>query len=800
MSTSSDQIVASDLKAFQDSFDQREPFSGQKALVTGGAGFIGSWICDFLISQGASVICVDDMSTGLSRNIVSLGRNSRFKFLRTDVGKGLKPSVKCDLIFHLASHPSPEEYQKHPIETALTNSEGTRNILEIARKNDAPFLFASSSEVYGDAKVVPTPETYWGNVNPIGPRSCYDEGKRFGEALCMAYHRAYGLDVRITRIFNSIPGNEKVFFLNDNEFHMERIDQCEQRISKGGRVKVPAFDPGDGRVKIYPVSKLHRHPYTGDLYSIETTYGRRVRVTGDHSLFTRAPNGKAVPTFARLLRKGDYVGIPTRIRVPVRDFTKFRVAQSLPLNERQSWKLMITSPRFRQIIQSKQKRLLSCLEASRHFKPAAKRQTFRSMISRYAASTSLPLPLIRRLKIKVPDDAKVRVYWGGKQHWIPNLIQLDDDLLWLVGFFLAEGFKAYARGKCYAIGFASDEYLLVKAARILRTKFNVHITSTRAKTGRPPTIRVNSLIVFEVFEKILKLFEAGVPLWVLQLPLRKLERVLEGYKDGDGTHSGKSVGRLLDFNTSRRRMADDISLLLMRFGLVAMVKRYTTTFRRRYGARRFPFYRISLRGLSSYRIHNWHKGVKQNLTARRTGHIAWARAKKIRRMQYSGTVYDFSVPAAENFVAGSGVFCHNTYGPRLRADGLYARALSRFIRQALSGSDVTVYGKGDQTRSFCYVTDTVLALLLAVEKRQMRGQVANVGNPRETTILSLAERIIKITKSKSKISFHQRPQDDPQRRCPDIARSRALLSWSPRVSLKDGLSRTIEWFRVSRKH
>lgn len=140
----------------------------------------------------------------------------------------------------------------------------------------------------------------------------------------------------------------------------------------------------------------------------------------------------------------------------------------------------------------------------------------------------------------------------------------------------------------------------------------------------------------------------------------------------------------------------------------------------------------------------------------------------------------------------------NTYGPRLRADGFYARALSRFIWQALAGSDVTVYGKGDQTRSFCYIADTVHALLQASIQPEMKAQVVNVGYQHEVSILSLAEIIIKIVGSTSKITFRDRPTDDPQRRCPDISRARTLLSWEPRVSLEEGLSRTIKWFRANR--
>jgi len=340
LSTLADPIVATDLEALRASISERRHFDGQDVVVTGGAGFIGSWLCDFLTMQGARVTCLDDTSTGLVRNVSHLMQRTQFKFVNCDVTRTLPKIDKCNFIFHLASHPSPEEYQEHPVETIVGNSQGTLNMLQVAKKNHAALLLASSSEVYGDAQVVPTPETYWGNVNPIGPRSCYDEGKRFSEALCMAYHRAYGLDVRLVRIFN-------------------------------------------------------------------------------------------------------------------------------------------------------------------------------------------------------------------------------------------------------------------------------------------------------------------------------------------------------------------------------------------------------------------------------------------------------------------------TYGPRLRADGLYARALSRFIKQALSESDLTVYGKGDQTRSFCYITDTARALLLASTKDEMNAQVLNVGNPEEIPILSLANAVIKAVGSHSKITYRKRPIDDPQRRCPDISRARALLSWAPHVSLEQGLSNTVKWFRAN---
>jgi len=181
---------------------KKEYFEGKKVLVTGGAGFVGSWLCDVLKSLDADVMCLDNLSTGVMQNIDHLVNKPKFKFMNDDV-RTFKTNEKFNYIFHMASHASPEEYQMHPTETLRTSSLGSANVAELARKLDATILFASTSEIYGDAEVVPTPETYWGNVNPIGLRSCYDEGKRFAEALFMAYHKQYGLNVKIARIFNS---------------------------------------------------------------------------------------------------------------------------------------------------------------------------------------------------------------------------------------------------------------------------------------------------------------------------------------------------------------------------------------------------------------------------------------------------------------------------------------------------------------------------------------------------------------------------------------------------------------------
>jgi UDP-glucuronate decarboxylase len=181
---------------------------GRVVLVAGGAGFIGSHLCDALVAEGAHVICVDNFRTGRRQNLFPLRHDSRFEFIEADVIDPLKPSllssrVPIDAVFNLACAASPAHYQAEPEHTMLTNVLGTRNLLALAQKKRARFLLASTSEVYGDPDVHPQTESYWGNVNPTGPRACYDEGKRAAEALTFDYRRAGRVSVRVARIFNT---------------------------------------------------------------------------------------------------------------------------------------------------------------------------------------------------------------------------------------------------------------------------------------------------------------------------------------------------------------------------------------------------------------------------------------------------------------------------------------------------------------------------------------------------------------------------------------------------------------------
>ena len=241
-----------------------------KIVVTGGAGFIGSHLCARLLQEGHSVLCVDTMLTGSQKNIAALHNHQQFTFLHFDVTQPFPLPFEADAIFHLASPASPVGYMEHPIETILVNSQGTYQMLEQARRLNALFLMTSTSEVYGDPLVHPQPEDYWGNVNPVGPRACYDESKRLGETLTMEYYRQYQTNIRIVRIFNTYGPNSQ---LNDGRMIPNFITQALQN--------KPLTIYGDGSItrSICYVSDLVEglllgmfRPYTtGEVFNLGST-------------------------------------------------------------------------------------------------------------------------------------------------------------------------------------------------------------------------------------------------------------------------------------------------------------------------------------------------------------------------------------------------------------------------------------------------------------------------------------------------------------------------------------------------
>jgi dTDP-glucose 4,6-dehydratase len=194
-----------------------------RIIVSGAAGFIGSHMCDRLLAEGHTVVGLDNFLTGAERNLAHLKGHSGFEFIRQDVTQPFALGGPVDAVLHMASPASPKDYLEHPIETLDVGAAGTRVMLELARSNQARFLLTSTSETYGDPLVHPQVETYWGNVNPVGPRSCYDESKRFAEALTMAYQRTYNMRTNIARIFNTYGPRMK---LNDGRVVPAFLDQA----------------------------------------------------------------------------------------------------------------------------------------------------------------------------------------------------------------------------------------------------------------------------------------------------------------------------------------------------------------------------------------------------------------------------------------------------------------------------------------------------------------------------------------------------------------------------------------------
>jgi dTDP-4-dehydrorhamnose reductase len=289
-------------------------------LVTGGAGFLGSHLCDELLSRGHRVICVDNLETGSLANIEHI-RSPQFEHRILDIIEPYYVDEDIDFVYHLASPASPIDYLRLPLHTLKVGSYGTHHTLGLAKAHRARFLIASTSEVYGDPQVHPQPESYWGHVNPIGPRGVYDEAKRYAEALTMAYHRQQGVDTSIVRIFNSVLADEQVLYDDGRELRRETVSELAARHARfavaAGYVPksqassvavvdagfspameypldgytVPAFDEG-GRIDAAPTSALIAHPTDERCFEIRTRYGRSVRVTGHHSVFVEGDDGQ----------------------------------------------------------------------------------------------------------------------------------------------------------------------------------------------------------------------------------------------------------------------------------------------------------------------------------------------------------------------------------------------------------------------------------------------------------------------------------------------------------------------------
>jgi len=777
------------------------------AVVTGGAGFLGSHLCDHLVAEGFRVICVDSLETGSLQNVEHL-RGEGFLFVNHDMTAHLEIDGPVDYVFHLASPASPIDYLRLPLQTLKVGSYGTHNALGLAKWKRARFLLASTSEVYGDPAIHPQPETYWGNVNPIGPRGVYDEAKRYAEALTMAYHRQQGVDTCVVRIFNSILADEQVLYDDGRELRRERVEVLAQRLALTSRAaayagtgagtsflaateyplddyRVPAF--GDGaRMTAAEAAALLVHPPTGACYEVTTRYGRSIRVTGDHSIFVEGDDGEPTPRPVSELTVGDRVAVGARIEVPERDRRTVDIFDVWRHAEGDPWELQVESRGLGELVWQQRRDLFGLLVSERRNSGPNWRNGAWTKLIRMRRSERVPLPVLRRLMTTMPEDARVSVRTAGRSASLPATIPVTDDLLWLLGLWVAEGSRYEGGGDAF-LTISGGEELLDRAAGVFERLLGLYVSRSPARSAQTGAIYVHSKLLLRLMDYLgFDRNRKRIPGWVLGLPLERLGRFIEGYREGDGAHSGQKLAdrKRHEFSTIHDELKDDLVVALARFGIVASVGRYQS----RRGDRTFPFWRITVCDVSPWSPLEWRHGVEQRLNARRCGDIVWAQVNDIREIEPTPLVYDFSVPGLENFWAGTGVMAHNTYGTRMRPND--GRAIPTFLRQAQANEPLTVFGDGSQTRSFCYVDDLIRGLVLLAESGEHLP--VNIGNPQELSLVELAETVIRVTGAKSEIVYEALPVDDPQVRQPDITRARQLLGWEPQIGLEEGLRRILQ--------
>ena len=669
--------------------------------------------------------------------------------------------------------------------------------------------------MYGDPLVHPQPETYWGNVNPIGPRGVYDEAKRYAEAMTMAYHGQQGVDTSIARIFNSVLADEQVLFDDGRELRRETVADLAARLAPraiaaaytprpGGVAlveeepspaveypldgyRVPAF-AADGRSLAAEATALIAHPPTDRCFEVRARYGRSVKVTGHHSVFVEGPGGEPTPKPARELRPGDRIAVARRIAVPERDRTTVSMLDVWAFAEEDPWNLCVEAPGLGALAWQQRYDLFGLLVSERRNNGPNWRNGAWSKLISMRRSDRVPLPVFRRLGVPVPAQARVRLRHTGRSVPLPASIPITDGLLWLLGLWVAEGSWYEARGGAY-LTLSADPGLLARAAAVIERELGLHVVCGRGSAARSDAIFVHSVLLLRLMEYLgFGGNRKRIPGWILGLPLSRLKWFLDGYREGDGVHSGKSIerGRHV-FVTVHNELKDDLVVALARFGLVASVGRRFTRFRKRTGNRRYPSWTIALGNVSPWNPLEWDRGVVQRLKFHAVGDLVWAPVTGVREVEPTPLVYDFSVPGPENFWGGNGVICHNTFGPRMRPhDG---RAIPTFMRQALDGAPLTVFGDGSQTRSFCYVDDLIRGLYLLAESGEHLP--VNLGNPAEFTLLELAHTVLRVTGAKSEIVYEALPIDDPQQRQPDITRAQQLLGWKPEIELEEGLRRML---------
>ncbi|MBI2653347.1 GDP-mannose 4,6-dehydratase [Candidatus Woesearchaeota archaeon] len=646
------------------------------ALITGGAGFIGRHLCEFILGKGFRVIAMDNLATGEIKNIEHLRSNPNFKYIHHDVSKHIVVNDELDFVLHFASPASPVDYQKIPIQTLKAGSLGTHNTLGLALAKKAKYMLASTSEVYGDPLVNPQPESYWGNVNPVGVRGCFSEDTEV-------------LTINGWKNFKDISKEDYVATLNPDNFNLQ---------------------------------------YHKPLEVIKEKYNDKMYL-----------------------------------------FENFKID-------------LLVTPNHKMYVQKNHKKNFQLIEARENINWEG-------------------------------SEAKTDCIWDGKEikkFYLPKInnnrvknIESIDMETWLefFGYYISEGCVHIRNRKQIIKGreYTSDNYNILIAQDKKNKKNYDKIRACLEKlpfnffTSDDHQFRIVHMQLGKYLIQFGKASNKYIPDELKQLSKRQLLILFNALMLGDGNK------KMTKYYTKSKRLADDIQEIALKIGLTGKISKPKS--------RAVYYVNIRYKGRSPTR--------KDNLTPLHP---------KPKIVDYSGNVYCVNVKNHIIYVRRNGkpVWCgncydeakrfaealtmayhrihkidtkivriFNTYGPRMRKND--GRAVPNFINQALKNEPITVYGDGKQTRSFCYVSD----LIKGVYKLMMSSinEPVNLGNPEEHTILEFAELIKELTKSKSKIVFKQLPLDDPHVRCPDIKKAKKELKWEPKVSLREGLMKTIEWFK-----
>jgi dTDP-glucose 4,6-dehydratase len=779
-----------------------------RILITGGAGFIGSHLADRLLAEDHEVIAMDNLATGSMANIAHLLDHLRFQFIHHDVARYIAVDGPLDAILHLASLPSPVDYLQKPIQTLKVGSLGTHNALGLALAKKARFLLASTSEVYGDPLVHPQPESYWGNVNPVGPRGVYDESKRFAEALTMAYHRAHGVSTRIARIFNTygprmrlddgrvVPNfirqallQEPLTVYDDGSRTRSfciHADECIPIVGPDGILEIrrigeyiesllgdahdaqsiesysiPCLDIGNSHVQIGRISHISRRRTRERMLRIRLRWGMQyLRVTENHPLLVWR-HGAWKQERAGDIVVGDM--LPTALTCPKPD----REIDRLDLVHE------FTATLPPDVLAGIFVRDLGAV-----FDLA--RQRTGSSIAQIHSDLQLPTSyeqVIHRKSMALPDFVRFAAHLGlegpfpdlrlgtmGCRFYLPGELHLTPAFMRLLGYFVAEG--NYNAGSGYHLVLTNKDTRILSDIKQILTDLGVHYLDSICTSGTPQ-VTVVSRMLYLLFRDVFRIGEREkrIPRGLFNMPVALIREFLCGYLSGDGwvaedrTRSSFRIG-LTSYSPMLLR---EMAFLFAMLGLPGSTSRAQFHIGGREliesFSRQLAFVQEEKNALiQGYLRRVRRKGGGNRLLKDRREGVALNRVISIQEVPCSEYVYDLQVEPYRSFaICTSGMtFVHNCYVSDL-VDGLY-----RLLRSDYHWP-------------------------------------VNLGNPHEMTILEFSQRILAATGSPSPITFivptDERTRDDPSVRQPDITLARSLLGWEPRVPLEEGLARTIPWFR-----